>query len=77
MAKSITWKGTTAKVEIQQGQNHEAYLQIMPDNNFDQLVAVTLNLDDLKGIIDIMTDIRYDIESDIRDAEAEKEGANG
>lgn len=77
MAKSITWIGTTATAEIQQGQNHEAFLQIMPDNNFDQLVVVTLNLDDLKGIIDIMTDIRYDIESDIRDAAAEKEVSNG
>jgi len=76
MAKSITWKGKSAKFEIQRIEDNEAVLEIVPDYNLAELVAVNLSLDDLKGVIDIMNDIRYELESE-REAEAEKEADNG
>lgn len=76
MAKSITWKGSSAKFEIQRIQDNEAALEITPEYNQAELVGIKLSLDDLKGVIDIMNDIRYQLESE-REAAAEKEVSNG
>jgi hypothetical protein len=77
MAKSITWKGSDAKFEIQRIENYQAALEVTPGYNQAELVCTNLSLHDLEGLIDILNDIRYELESEIERAEEKCNGNCG
>lgn len=79
MAKSIIWRSETAKFEVLKETHQKAELQVTIHENTEKIETwyLELTLGDIRGLEDILSDIRFDIESDIRDAEAEKEVGNG
>lgn len=79
MAKSIAWKAYDAKFEVSKGLNNDASICITPesDENPFEPICFTISLTDIYGVVDVLNEIRDEIEYD-RELEAEeKEVSNG
>lgn len=76
MGKSIVWRSKQAKFEFFIGSADQVSLEIMPevDENPFEPVVITLGFDDIQGVEQILSDLRYDLE---RNQRTEKEVSDG
>lgn len=75
MSKSIIWRSKPAKFEFYVASDHQVRLELIPENeeNPFEPVCITLDFEDLKGIEQILSDLRYDLERELRKRDLEKE----
>lgn len=76
MAKSILWKSESRKFEFTRTQDHRLSISISGNEDTEPSMSVTLGVEDLRGIVEIMDDHRRDIEWDL-DHLPKEEVANG
>lgn len=78
MSKSIVWRSKPAKFEFFIASNNQVSLEMTPENedNPFEPVCITLDFDDLKGIEQIVSDLRYDLERELRKTDSEKEATD-
>lgn len=65
MAKSILWRSETRKFEFIRTQDHKLSISISGIEEAEPSMSVTLTVEDLRGIVDIIDDHRRDIEWDL------------